>query len=231
MPRRSMLTAFIAVLFVAQIAVAQQTVNRFDLFTGYSHLSAPSVSLEQNGFNSSFGVNLNRWLALGADSSIFTGNGSIVLANTKIVSTIQGLAPLLAAQGITIPSSVPFSAKTFTFAAGPQVNIRHFDKVMFFVRPGLGLIHERAELNGPFIQALPPAVLTSIGLSPKLTDTVIFYGFGGGADINASKHVGVRFSVDFVHTSLFSSLLESRNAVRFSVGPTFKFGELSSGKH
>lgn len=59
-----------------------------------------------------------------------------------------------------------------------------------------------------------------------MTDTVAFYGFGGGADINAGKRVGIRFSADFVHTSLFSSLLNSRNAVRFSVGPTWKWGEL-----
>jgi hypothetical protein len=59
-----------------------------------------------------------------------------------------------------------------------------------------------------------------------MNDTVPFYGVGGGADVNASKHVGLRFSVDFVHTALFSDLLDSRNAVRFSVGPTFKWGEL-----
>lgn len=197
-------------------AAAQQNVNRFDLFTGYSHLTSPSVNLGQNGFNTSFGVNANRWLALGADFSIFTGDGSIPLSDTKIASKVIPLLP----PGVTNPS-IPFDAKTYTFAAGPQVNIRHFEKVMFFVRPGLGLLHERAELMGPLV-ALGPA----LGLSAKMNDTVPFYGVGGGIDVNASKHVGLRFSVDFVHTSLFSDLLESRNAVRFSVGPTWKWGEL-----
>jgi hypothetical protein len=200
-------------------AAAQQTVNRFDLFTGYSHLSSPGVSLEQNGFNTSFGVNVTRWLALGADFSVFTGDGSINVADTKVAGLVAPFLP----PGIPSPS-IPFSAKTYTFAAGPQINIRHFEKVMFFVRPGLGAIHERATLNVPI--ALQPLLPLIPGISTKMTDTVPFYGFGGGADINASKHVGLRFSVDFVHTSLFSSLLDSRNAVRFSVGPTFKWGEL-----
>jgi Outer membrane protein beta-barrel domain len=214
---RKLVYLVIAIVTVFSLsAAAQQTVNRFDLFTGYSHLSSPSVSLQQNGFNTSFGVNVTRWLALGADFSVFTGDGSIALADTKISSTVKSLLP----PGL----SVPFGAKTYTFAAGPQINIRHFDKVMFFVRPGLGVLHERAELR--IAPSLLPLLPLLPGVSTKMTDTVPFYGFGGGFDLNASKRVGLRFSVDFVHTSLFSSLLESRNAVRFSVGPTFKFGEL-----
>jgi hypothetical protein len=127
------LLCFFLMIFLASFAlpaVAQQQVNRFDLFTGYSHLSAPSVKLEQNGFNTSFGVNANRWLALGADFSLFTGGGSIALKDTKVASTLAPFIP----PGLN--PSVPFDARTFTFAAGPQVNIRHFEKVMFFVRPG-----------------------------------------------------------------------------------------------
>ncbi len=198
-------------------AAAQQTVNRFDLFTGYSHLSSPSVKLGQNGFNTSFGVNAKRWLALGADFSIFTGDGAIPLSDTKIKAQVIPLLP----PGVTNPD-IPFSASTYTFAAGPQINIRHFDKVMFFVRPGLGMLHERATLKGSLAAGLGPV----LGLSLKQTDTTYFYGFGGGFDINASKHMGLRFSVDFVHTPLFNDLLEPRNAVRISVGPTFKWGEL-----
>jgi Outer membrane protein beta-barrel domain len=217
MNRKLVCLVLIVVTGFTLSAAAQQTVNRFDLFTGYSHLSSPSVSLQQNGFNTSFGVNANRWLALGADFSIFTGDGSIAVADTKIAGSVIPLLP----PGVTSPS-IPFNAKTFTFAAGPQVNIRHFEKVTFFVRPGLGVLHERAELGGPLVPLLGPA----LGLSAKQTDTVVFYGAGGGIDVNASKHVGLRFSVDFVHTALFSDLLEPRNAVRFSVGPTFKWGEL-----
>ncbi len=211
------LLAMLIVVSFALSAAAQQTVNRFDLFTGYSHLSSPSVKLGQNGFNTSFGVNVKRWVALGADFSMFTGDGAIPLSDTKIAAEVAPFLP----PGVTNPS-IPFSANTYTFAAGPQFNIRHFDKVMFFVRPGLGMLHERATLKGALATGLSPL----LGISLKQTDTTYFYGVGGGFDVNASKHMGIRFSVDFVHTPLFSSLLEPRNAVRISVGPTFKWGEL-----
>jgi hypothetical protein len=199
-------------------ALAQQDyVNRYDLFTGYSHLSSPSVSLQQNGFNGSFGVNVLRWLALGADFSVFNGNGAIALANTNVAPT---LAPFLGGQN----PSFPFSADTYTFAAGPQLNLRKLKWVTLFVRPGLGALHESARLQIP--AALAPLAPLVPGLSPNLTNTVVFYGAGGGFDYNLSKHVAIRVSADFVHTHLFANLLQPRNAVRVSVGPTWRWGEL-----
>lgn len=217
MQRKILCLAVIILTGFALSAAAQQTVNRFDFMGGYSHLSSPSVSLEQNGFNTTFGVNMNRWLALGADFSWFTGDGKIPVTDTKVYDTLK---PFL---GGTNPK-VPFSAHTYTFAAGPQINIRHFDKVMFFVRPGLGLLHERAK---PTISpALVPLLPLVPGLKPQMNDTVPFYGVGGGFEWNASEHVGLRFSADFVHTSLFADLLQGRNAVRLTVAPTFKWGKL-----
>ena len=195
----------------------QQYVNRYDLLTAYSHLSSPSVSLQQNGFNTSFGVNLIRWLAVGADFSVFKGNGSIELAKTNVAPI---LAPFLGGQN----PSIPFSATTYTFAAGPQFNLRKFKWVTLFARPGLGALHESATLQIP--PALAPLASLVPGLAPNLTNTVVFYGAGGGLDYNLSRHVAVRFSADFVHTHLFSNLLLPRNAVRVSVGPTWRWGEL-----
>ncbi|HYG98978.1 MAG TPA: hypothetical protein VD837_07590, partial [Terriglobales bacterium] len=155
--------------FVVSAAAQQQSFNRYDLFVGYSHLSSPAVSLEQNGVNGSFGVNVNRWLALGADFSIFTGPGTIELADTKVAGL---LAPHLPAGA---NPKVPFDAKTYTFAAGPQINIRRFEKVTFFVRPGLGILYEKAEPTiSPALAPLAPLVP---GLSANMTDTVPFYGF------------------------------------------------------
>jgi len=199
-------------------ARAQQGyVPRYDLFTGYSHLSSPSVSLQQNGFNASFGGNLLRWLAVGADFSVFKGDGSIELAKTKVASQ---LAPFLGG----LNPSIPFSATTYTFAAGPQFEFRKYKWVTLFARPGLGALHESASLQIP--PALAPLASLVPGLAPSLTNTVVFYGAGGGFDYNLSRHVAVRFSADFVHTHLFANLLEPRNAVRFSVGPTWRWGEL-----
>jgi hypothetical protein len=57
-------------------------------------------------------------------------------------------------------------------------------------------------------------------------DTTYFYGLGGGAELNASKHVHLRADVEFVHVFLFSGLLaDSRNSVRLSIGPSFSFGK------
>jgi hypothetical protein len=158
-------------------------------------------------------------LALGADFSVFTGDGKIKISDTKIAGQVAALVP----PGTTIPK-IPFDATTYEFALGPQINIRHFEKLTIFVRPGFGLLHEKADLN------IPTSLLPLLSLFPTIsreeTDTTYFYGAGGGIDLNASKHIGVRFSVDYVRTPLFSSFLETRNAVRFSVGPTWKWGEL-----
>jgi len=116
------------------------------------------------------------------------------------------------------------SADTYAFAAGPQVNLRKFKWVTLFARPGLGALHESATLQIP--AALAPTASLVPGLAPNLTNTVVFYGAGGGFDYNLSKRVAIRVSADFVHTHLFANLLQPRNAVRVSVGPTWRWGEL-----
>jgi hypothetical protein len=216
---RAVLLCSLALVLCACVpARAQQEyVPRYDLFTGYSHLTSPSVSLEQNGFNASFGGNLLRWLAVGADFSVFQGNGSIELAKTNVAPL---LAPFLGGRNL----SIPFSATTDTFAAGPQFEFRKYKWITLFARPGLGALHESASLQVP--PALAPLAALVPGLAPNLTNTVVFYGVGGGLDYNLSRHVAVRFSADFVHTHLFANLLEPRNAVRISVGPTWRWGEL-----
>ena len=216
--RLILLSIVLATLSTSLPALAQQEyVNRWDFFTAYSHLSSPSVSLEQTGFNTSFGANLTRWLALGADFSVFKGDGSIGLANTTVAPM---LAPFLGGQNPLIP----FSATTYTFAAGPQFNLRKFKWVTLFARPGLGALHESASLQIP--APLVPLAALVPGLSPNLTNTVVFYGAGGGVDYNLSKHVAIRVTADFIHTHLFSNLLEPRNGVRVSVGPTWRWGEV-----
>ena len=109
-----------------------------------------------------------------------------------------------------------------TFTAGPQFNFRQLKAFTFFVRPAIGGMHETATLKpttpvlGVVVQQLAP--------SGKKSDLEWFYGVGGGFDLNASKHIGVRVGLDFVHVNLFSDILEGRNSLRISVGPTFRFG-------
>ncbi|MGB9435034.1 MAG: hypothetical protein WBQ89_22505, partial [Candidatus Acidiferrum sp.] len=59
------------------------------------------------------------------------------------------------------------------------------------------------------------------------TDTTWFVGLGGGIDLNLSRRVGLRFTADWINTHLFTNLLTDRqNYIRFTVGPTWRWGSL-----
>jgi len=219
------LTAAVVLLVSLSAFGQQQYVNRAGVFTGYSYLRTPSIGLGQQGFNGSAGVNITRWIELGGDFSVLKGNTNLGLSKTKLGPT---LAPILAASGIPASAlanvALPVDATTYTYLIGGQINVRKWDKITPFIRPILGAMHEMVDvkLTNP---ALAP-LFQAAGLRTHLGDTVPMYGVGGGIDFNATKHVAIRFSVDYAHTSMFKSILESQNTVRFSVGPTFKFGEL-----
>jgi hypothetical protein len=199
----------------------QEYVPRYDAFAGFSYLHSPKLNLEERGFNGEFGVNVTRWFALGADYSIFTGHSDITPGDLK-PSTLLLLPPLtLLPPGISL--ALPFDSTTYTFSAGPQINFRQLKWATFFVRPALGGMHETATLKAtnPILAVL----VQQLAPSGKVRDLEPFYGVGGGFDINASKHVGLRVGFDYVHVNLFSNFLaEGRNSVRISVGPTFRFG-------
>jgi len=228
----ALLLLILCVLFIFPLTVtaqpAQEYVGRFDAFTGFSYMASPSFNLYQRGFNGEFGVNVTRWLALGGDFSVLNGNTSI-LPNELTPSLQQSLGAELT--GLVMAGEIPptyvvympFNAKTYTFAAGPQVNYRHFKYVTLFFRPDLGAIHENATLKP--VDPIQTALVSQLAPGGNKTDTRIFYGAGGGFDLNASKHVALRVTVDYVHTFLFKDLLKDpRNTVRLSVGPTFRFG-------
>ena len=218
-------------MFICLRAAAQQTdVNRYTVFTGFDYMVSPARNLTTRGFDADFGVSVRRWFSLGGD---FGAIGKDVISGA---GTIQGsdtiFAPLLAAaapMGAPPPSAVqvPFTSMTYTFAAGPQFYLRKWEKVTFFARPGFGGIHETANI------AIPPQLGGLLILlhapvpSPNQSDTTYFLGLGGGFDLNVSRPVGLRFACDWVNTHLFSGLLTTRqNYVRFSVGPTFRWGRL-----
>jgi hypothetical protein len=217
MKRLSLVLAF---CLVSATAFAQQDyVPRYEGFAAYSYLNSPKLNLVERGFNAELGVNMNRWLTFGADYSIFTGHSTIFP---------QDLTPALQLQLATlvppgVPVFLPFDSTTYTFAAGPQFSLRKFKWVTLFARPGLGGLHETATLkpNNPITTAL----VARLAPGGKKTDLEFFYGAGGGFEINASKHVGLQATFDWVHTTLFQGFLNSsRNSLRISVGPTFRFG-------
>ncbi len=214
-------------------AMAQQTdINRFTLYTGFDYLISPARNLTQRGFDTDFGVTVKPWLGLGGDFSasgynIISGGGTINGSETVYapkVDAAHALYPTLVPPASAI--SVPFSSTTYTFAAGPQFYIRKWSKVTFLARPGLGAIHESANLTFPaglgplfeFLNIPPP--------NNHQSDTTWFVGLGGGFDLNLSRRVGLRFTADWINTHLFSNLLSDRqNYARFTIGPTFRWGQ------
>jgi hypothetical protein len=217
--------ALISSLFIFLLSAAgfaqQEYVPRYDAFTGFSYLNSPKLNLAERGFNAEFGVNVTRWLGLGGDYSIFTGHSDITAADLK-PSVQASLLPLLSRLPPGTVIAVPFDSTTYTFTAGPQINFRQLKAFTFFVRPAIGGMHETATLKpttpvlGVVVQQLAP--------SGQRSDLEWFYGVGVGFDLNASKHIGLRVGLDFVHVNLFSDILEGRNSLRISVGPTFRFG-------
>lgn len=220
---RRCLGLFMFVLLSISAFAQQDYVGRFDAFGGYSFMDSPKLNLAENGFNGEFGVNLKRWIAFGFDFSILTGSSHLVPSDLNAASQ-QQLAPILAVLPPGTALSIPFDATTSTYSVGPQINIRKLKKATFFVRPALGALHESvtAKPTDPLTAAI---VAGLVGPSGKTSSTATFYGFGGGGDWNATKHVSVRVSADFVHFAIFQSFLNGgRNAVRISIGPAFHFG-------
>ena len=228
------LLIFVLAIFVCLPAMAQQTdINRYTLYTGFDYLISPARNLTQRGFDVDFGVTAKPWLGLGGDFSI-SGNNIISGAGT-INGSETIYAPILAAAAAQNPLvfpppsavNVPFKSTTFTFAVGPQFYIRKFRRITFLARPGLGAIHESADLTFP--AGLPQlfGALAIVPPSAHQKDLTWFIGLGGGFDVNLSRRIGIRFTADWINTHLFSDLLTDRqNYGRFTVGPTFRFGHL-----
>jgi opacity protein-like surface antigen len=224
--RRSSVFVLLLFLFVSviQSAAQQEYVSRYDAFVGYSYLNSPKLSLSQNGFHTQFGVNAYSWAALGVDFSYFNGNSTLHTSdlNSTQLAKLAPIVPLLP-PGFVIQS--PYDATTYTMTGGPQFSIRKFKAVTIFVRPSIGAMHESVTAKPPNAM-MTQIVAGLVGPSMKKNDTEIFYGAGGGVDLNFSKHLAVRAQMDFVRVGLFTDLLTgSQNNIRFSIGPTFRFGK------
>jgi|SRR5579871_1473811 hypothetical protein len=234
MPYLNRLLLLVLILTLCLPAMAQQTdINRYTFFTGFDYMISPARNLTERGFEGDIGVTAKPWLGLGFDfgalgSDVLSGAGTIGGSETIFAGPVNqsGLVP-----GGASAIHVPFKSTTYTFAAGPQFYIRKWQKVTFLVRPGLGGIHESADITFPATLAPLFTYLQLPVPNSHQTDTQFFFGFGGGLDVNVSRTVGVRFAADWVNTHLFSNLLTPRqNYVRFSFGPTWRWGHYRSGK-
>jgi hypothetical protein len=207
---------------------AQDYVGRYDVYGGFTYLDSSNIDLSQRGFHLQTGFRPRRWLSLGFDYSISTGHTDLSASSLtpQLQQQLGAQLAALAAAGQIPPGyslSVPFDATTQTFAAGPQLDLHRFHKVTLFIRPSIGAIHELATLHPT--DPIASAIAAQLAPSGQKTDWTGFYGFGGGATLRVTDHVGIRLQADFVHNHLFSDLLkDGRNTVRLSIGPAFQFG-------
>jgi hypothetical protein len=218
------------VILLGPAATGQQTyVTRFDLFTGYTYLNSPRVGLAENGLHTQFGVRPWTFMSFGFDYAIVKGDLTLTpdLLLPGLQQTLGAQLGKLAAAG-RLPAGykllVPAGSTTQTFAGGPQLAFRHWQPITIFLRPSCGIIKETAKPNPA--DPIASAIVAQLAPGGEKRDSVIFYGVGGGVDLNFSKHVSVRIQADFVRDHLFNDLLQdSRNTVRFSIGPCFNFGK------
>ncbi len=217
------------VLLLPACARGQQDyVGRFDIYNGFTYFDSPDIHLSQRGYHLQLGYNLKTWLALGFDYSVATGTLNLtsnVLKPSLDASIQASLEPLILA-GVVPPNfqlSIPTSSTTQTFAAGPQLEYRHFRYVTLFIRPSIGAIREVATPHpGDPVSAM---IVKSLAPSGTKTEWTGFYGFGGGVELNIWRHVSLRMQADFVHNDLFTDILKSaRNTTRLSIGPAFHLG-------
>ncbi len=225
-----LLALLLGVLVLASPVFCQQdVVNRYNVFAGYTYLNSPHVGLAENGFHVQAGFNPWYWLAVGVDYSRATGDLTITpdMLLTSLQQQLGGTIAALIRAGQIPPNyvlAVPAHSVTQTFAAGPQLEYRHFKQFTLFVRPSVGAMRERATPH----PGDPIATMIVNQLAPQGSklDWVKFAGFGGGVDIAPQKHVSLRIQFDLVRDHLFNDLLkDSRNTVRLSIGPAFNFGK------
>jgi hypothetical protein len=221
---------FLFVLLTSLTCFSQQTdIRQFSAFGAYSYLSTPSLNLTQHGFDGDFGLNVRPWLTLGTDFS-YGGGNSTLQPQYLNAATQAKLAPFLPYLPPGYVLAIPYNSSTYTYEAGPQFNYRGLRKFTFFVRPALGALHASVTVKpgDPIAKQLVGGLL---GTHPTQTDTVVFYGFGGGITWEATPNFGLRVATDVVHYNFFSGLLNGgRNSVRLTVGTKFSFGKNILGK-
>lgn len=219
----------VLLLSLGSYALCQEPyIGRYDAYAGFIYLDSPHIHLSERGFHTQVGVRMKTWYSVGFDYSVSTGHTSLTpnLLPTALQQQLGGTFAQLAAAGQIPPGyalTVPIDSTTQNFAAGPQFAYRRWRTVTLFIRPSFGAIRETATPHRT--DPIETLVITSLAPSGKKQDWTGFYGVGGGADLNFSKHVSIRLQADFVHDHLFNDLLkDGRNTVRLSVGPAFQFG-------
>ena len=227
-PLHILCCALVALVLARHARAEQAYVGRYDVYNGFTYFDSPDIKLQERGYHLQLGYNPSTWLAAGFDYSVVTG--TLTLRQDLLKPSVAGLlaaqiVPLVHA-GIIPPTyqlALPIASTTQTFAAGPQLEFRHFRRVTLFARPSAGAIYEVATPHPG--DAITRGLAAQLAPSGQKSEWKGFFGAGWGAEVNFTDHIAVRMQADFVHDTLFTDLLKSaRNTWRLSIGPDLHLG-------
>lgn len=214
----------IALAIVPCFAQKQEYVGQYDAYFGFAYMTTPNMNLAQRGWQGQFGYNYRRWLALGFDTSYFGGNSSLGVSQLNN-ATLGKLAPILPLLPPGYNIWTPYHANTYTITGGPQLNYRGFKYLTLFIHPDIGAMHQTVKLHPPD-PIMGQIVTALVGPSMEVSQWTGFYGVGGGADVNVTKHMHIRLTSDWVYTAFFQDVLKNpQHTWRMSASPTFSFGK------
>ena len=221
------LLAALALFATVHCPAQKSYIGRYDLFVGFSDINAPYVNnLNQPGFTAQGGFSHGRWLASGFDYSVESGTGPFTASLLPANLQQELAAELPPGYHLNIPTDVTIQ----TFAAGSQLEYRHFAKTTILIHPVLCALRINATLHPG--DPVASAVMAQLVPSGKKADWTGGYGAGGGTDLHVSKHLSARMQTDLVWSHPVNDLLGKGFWIyRFSVGPSFHFGRnIATGK-
>lgn len=225
---RLLRAVFVVLLLPSSVFAQQSYVGQWDVYGGYTRIMQPSINLAEPGFNFQAGFRPSAWLTLGLDYSIGTGRNTLELGMLLPSLQAQLAAQLAQLEDLgLVPTgyklAVPVNTRTQTFQIGPDLPIRKFRAVTFFVRPNLGAL-EVVAVPHP-ADPIAAGIVATLTPAGRKTDWTYFYGFGGGLEFNVTQHVALRCQADFARDQFFNDLLKGGNTIRFSIGPALQWGK------
>jgi opacity protein-like surface antigen len=202
----------VAVLALSGFAAQAQT-PRVELFTGLSYGQFNPGGLLTDGTNG-----LGRHFSMPGFEATPQFNFSKWLGVVADVSVYGGTADV---------ELVPEHARFYNYLAGPQLTARNIGPFNVFVRGLVGTSHARVSAAGFDNNNMPTTFTTK--------ETRLAYGFGGGIDLNASKHIALRLvQVDFLRNNFTScdsqcnvtgaiAIVHRQNNARIAAGFEWRF--------
>lgn len=157
------------------------------------------------GFEASIIGNLNRYVGIKGDFSIYFNNRS---AKGGTFRSCVGTACTDSIQDFKVNSRAAY------FMGGPEIKGRNHTRFTPFAHALFGLVNSHTEFS----------TSGAINISDSASDTGFTMAFGGGLDIRATKRISFRAMMDYNPTFLKGSEIDSRERqdhVRLSIGILF----------